>query len=470
MSARQYSQRTDARRRTLVKALLMVPAVGVARASTPIALPTTVSLSGARRGTQDCEVLDTIDRLKSYSGSAGRVYLKAAQYNASVARFYVRSNARDGVDGAKRGPAIEDARGRTWWPDTKPLVDIRRFGQLGGRDASGLLACALNEPGIDVWVPSDLKIAVVDAPLGSGTTLVIDGVVSMCEKAPMSAAVFVNDAGANGNARIFIVGGGAINGAKESQAADATHELIRFTNCSAVTVDIARAGGNRYRQDKQGISGAAIHIKGGADHAVSVGHLSNYGREGIWLYDVSHSTVKATETAGGDESWSGVQVGGPTSMFNRIESVTVHQAGASGIGCDSRNSLVLDCVSRENAYFHGFNFGHAGQPADGTTGLRLVSFSAGTKGTGNDDFNGLSVVNGSRGVRLVDCVVNRAFRDGFNISAGADDCLLERCHARGSGRYGLHASHARVVARNCEFGGNALGAISPASEGDITLG
>ncbi|MBC8639307.1 hypothetical protein IAG25_20995 [Caballeronia sp. EK] len=355
-------------------------------------------------------------------------------------------------------------------PDTRQLVDIRRFGPTKDGDCTAsLLERAFADPDVYVWIPPDLRCSALDVPLPSHATVVIDGVIEMTAGAPARAVMFTNADPRQGNSHIALVGNGSIDGAKARQASDAEHELVRFSNCSSIAIHLARAGGNRFSRTVRERSGAAIHLLGGRNHSISIDFLVDYGREGVWLFDVSDSVVRDMNTCGGTESWSGVQVGGPTSARNRIARVATHLAGASGIGCDSKESLVVDCSSRANAYFHGFNFGHAGQPADDTAGLRLLSDSAGTEGSASADFNGFSIVNGSRRVSLIDCVAERAFRDGFNTSAGADESTLFRCTASGSGRYGVNAYGATVVARNCTFHSNAGGSVSPSCNGHVLV-
>jgi len=305
--------------------------------------------------------------------------------------------------------------------------------------------------------------------LPSDATLIVDGRITLSDNAPTEAALLTNADFDGGNSNIVIVGIGELNGGWDRQSASSRHSLVRLNACSTVTLDLSSATGNRYTAKDREQSGAAIHIMGGRNHAVSVGSLSNYGREGIWLHEVTDSAVTNTRTYGGSDSWSGVQVGGVTSRRNRIIGVWSFRAGASAIGCDSKDSLVMDCLTRENAYFHGFNFGHAGQPANNTVGLRLSSYLAGTKGSGTEDFDGFGIVNGSHGVQLGNCVSRNAFKDGFNVSAGANDVRLYRCIASGSGRYGLNASRASVVAVECDFASNAVGATSSPSGGSIEI-
>lgn len=470
-------------RRFLLKGLLAAPILGIRGIETARAAIPTMSSSqlkelevslkastGPNYGADACEVLNSAAELESYCGAAARVYLKTVCSSGErKSRFYVRRVAGSGAMRTADNAILEDALARCWMPDPAELVDLRKFGSLKGSDATALFVRALEKEGVYVWVPPDLRISVTDVPLGSQRTIVVDGTIELSQGSPRQATVFANADVQSGNSHIVIVGKGEITGARENQVQNAEHELLRFVACSFVTLNIARAGSNRYCRNDHDHSGAAIHIIGGSDHTISVERLVDYGREGVWLYNVSDSTVKATKTYGGSDSWSGVQVGGPSSAHNKIEEVVSYFAGASGIGCDSQNSLVVDCESHANRYFHGFNFGHAKQPADNTVGLRLLSVSAGTKGVESADFNGFSVVNGSVGVRLIGCSARQAFRDGFNVSAGADDCMLYQCIAGASGRYGLNASHATVLAQQCDFSGNTKGPMSPPSEGRITV-
>ncbi|MDR5733109.1 right-handed parallel beta-helix repeat-containing protein [Caballeronia sp. LZ025] len=421
--------------------------------------------TGVRHDADNLDVLRMRSDLSAYAGQARRIFVRyAASSTPPEGRFLYRDDG-----GQHTEPGLTDALGRTWFADRRKLVDVRRFGTAKDNDYTSLLMRALEEPDVYAWIPPGLRASVIDAALPSNATMVIDGTVEMPPSAPMRAAIFTNADPERGNSHISLVGNGGINGAKALQAAQAEHELIRLTNCSSVAIDLARAGGNRFSPATRERSGAAVHVLGGRNHLVSIDRLEDYGREGIWLSDVSDSTVCDTETHGGAESWSGVQVGGPSSARNLISKVATYIAGASGIGCDSRQSLVVDCSSHSNAYFHGFNFGHAGQPADDTTGLRLLSTNAGTRGTAGADFNGFSIVNGSRRVRLVDCVAKGAFKDGFSTSAGADESMLVRCHASGSGRYGVNAYGATVVAQNCSFDSNAGGSVSPPGSGRVVV-
>ncbi|MDR5744247.1 right-handed parallel beta-helix repeat-containing protein [Caballeronia sp. LZ029] len=467
------------RRRLMLKSLLAlqtsVAGIGLlaragrsvaARFPEPSVLEAALQRStGVRYGPGDLEVLDSLSDLVAYAGQASRVFLRNAGLSVKrQERFLVCATSGRLAEGH-----LADALGRTWLPDSRQPVDIRRFGPMKGGDCTASLERALAQPDVYAWIPPDLRCAALDVPLPSHATVVIDGAIEMTTGAPVRAAMFTNADPRQGNSHIALVGNGSIDGARARQASDAEHELIHFSNCSSIAIHLARAGGNRFSRAVRERSGAAIHLLGGRNHSISIDFLGDYGREGIWLFDVSDSVVHDTSTRGGDESWSGVQVGGPTSARNRIARVATHLAGASGIGCDSKESLVVDCSSRANAYFHGFNFGHAGQPADDTTGLRLFSDSAGTEGSASADFNGFSIVNGSRRVSLIDCVAERAFRDGFNTSAGADESTLFRCTASGSGRYGVNAYGATVIARNCTFHSNAGGSISPSGNGRVLV-
>ncbi|BBU28703.1 hypothetical protein BTHE68_24370 [Burkholderia sp. THE68] len=421
--------------------------------------------TGVRYGPSDLEILNSSSDLSGYAGPATRVFLRNASPSESrQKRFFVRD-----VTGRDAGGYLADALGRTWLPDSTRLVDIRQFGPVKDGDCTVPLERALAEPDVYAWIPQDQRCTALDVQLPSHATVVIDGVIEMSARASARAAIFTNADPQQGNSHIALIGNGSIDGARARQALDAEHELVRFSHCSSVAIHLARAGGNRFSKAIRTRSGAAIHLLGGRNHSVSIDRLIDYGREGVWLFDVSDSVVHDMKTYGGAESWSGVQVGGPTSARNKIANVETCLAGASGIGCDSKESLVVDCSSKANAYFHGFNFGHAGQPADDTTGMRLLSVSAGTEGSGSADFNGFSIVNGSRRVRLIDCVAERAFRDGFNTSAGADESTLSRCAATGSGRYGINAYGATVVARNCSFDSNAGGPVSPSGNGRVLV-
>jgi hypothetical protein len=417
-------------------------------------------LTGVIKGIKDCEILDSVGKLISYRGSAGRAYLRRGKGGVrGGTRLYVRASGGNGEKGK-----VCDGLGREWVPDPRELVDIRRFGATEGQDVSGLLNRILATEKILIWIPPALRVLALDVPLDSNASIIIDGAVSMPPSSPSKATIFSNSNVARGNEQILIAGRGELNGLRNAQLETAQHELLRFSNCSSITIDLAAAGGNRFGPGDPSHSGAAIHILGGYNHSVSVGALSDYGREGIWIYDASNCTVSETNTFGGAESWSGVQVGGPSSARNKIINVSSYLAGASGIGCDSKDSLVADCQSHSNAYFHGFNFGHARQPANGGLGIRLKSTSAGTKGTEKkSDFNGFSVVNGSKEMSLVDCSAYAAFRNGFNVSAGADRCTFYRCVAVGSGAYGLNVRDASVTTIACDFGRNTLGAVSSKS-------
>jgi hypothetical protein len=467
------------RRRMMLKSLLALQMSGagaglLARAGRSVAArlpePSEVEAAlqrstGVHYGPGDLEVLNSSSDLATYAGQASRVFLRNASLSAKrQERFLVRDTNGRGAEGH-----LADALGRTWLPDTRQLVDIRRFGPTKDGDCTASLERAFADPDVYAWIPPDLRCSALDVPLPSHATIVIDGVIEMTAGAPARAAMFTNADPRQGNSHIALVGNGSIDGARVRQASDAEHELVRFSNCSSIAIHLARAGGNRFSRTVRERSGAAIHLLGGRNHSISIDFLVDYGREGVWLFDVSDSVVRDMNTCGGTESWSGVQVGGPTSARNRIARVATHLAGASGIGCDSKESLVVDCSSRANAYFHGFNFGHAGQPADDTTGLRLLSDSAGTEGSASADFNGFSIVNGSRRVSLIDCVAERAFRDGFNTSAGADESTLFSCTASGSGRYGVNAYGATVVARNCTFHSNAGGSVSPSGNGHVLV-
>ncbi|AQG99887.1 hypothetical protein A9R05_14490 [Burkholderia sp. KK1] len=426
--------------------------------------------TGVHHGPLDMEILNFQSDLEAYAGKAARVFLrKAGRDDRRQARIFVRYADGQPYHGQPVQGQLVDALGRIWRPEISRMVDVRKFGPAKGGDYTASLMRALAEPDVYVWVPPDARITAVDVVLPSHTTVVIDGSIALPAGAPLRAAIFTNADQQQGNSYIALLGDGSMDGSNARQDPNAEHELVRFNNCSSVAIQLAEAGGNRFSKTLRERSGAAIHIVGGRNHFVSVGRLQDYGREGVWLHDVSDSIVCDMATVGGAESWSGVQVGGPTSERNRISGVETRCAGASGIGCDSKSSLVLDCSSRSNRYFHGFNFGHSGQPADDSKGIRLLSISAGTEGARNDDFNGFSVVNGSQRVTLIDCVADRAFRDGFNTSAGADESSLIDCTASRSGRFGINAYGATVIARSCSLVSNVAGAVSPSGKGRVIV-
>lgn len=346
------------------------------------------------------------------------------------------------------------AVGRSYQDKMREWVTVTDFTK-GRADETAALAAAF-AAGSVVRIPQGFALPVCNAPIPNGCTLIVDGVLQMVNGGPQGSAIISLPSGSAGQR---IIGSGSINGNKANQSGQNWQMLIYGANCVDVQIQLATALQNYFPGSiDAAIDVGAIHFEGGSFIDVAVRLLSDYGREGIFLHGSADSTVHNSLTRGGADSWSGVQASGPSSARNVIDSVRSYYAGASGIGCDSQDSLVSSCLVYANTYQNGFNFGHSGQPSNGTTVLNCTSVNAGTQGTGTNDFNGFSVVNGTSDVQLIGCRAKGAYKHAFNVSSSATNVYLTRCKGSASViGYGLSTFGAYVEATDCDFRGNTAG-------------
>lgn len=339
---------------------------------------------------------------------------------------------------------------------------IREIGSVDNNiDCTKILTDIISSAnGQTVVIPSGCVVNVVDLQVPSDTTLLINGELRLAAGAPSGSAILKNANGKNGDSNILIYGNGCISGNKKKQAINAWHELISFFECSFVDVDILKAGWNRFSNDvDHTIRGAAIHFDGGNNNTIRIARLIDYGREGVWADNVSDSSIHASSAFGGEDSWSGFQMGGHESVRNSLVSLRSVNAGASAIGCDSKDSLVAFCSAVSPRYFNGFNLGHEGKVSDRSRVISCTAFNAAGYG--------FSVVNGSTDVSLVDCISLRAQKSGFNVSAGASRVYLERCTSRESADFGLNNYNGHVEVFRCNLSANTKGSYKGGSDATV---
>lgn len=302
------------------------------------------------------------------------------------------------------------------------------------------------------------RYQVRDIAVPSQRELIVDGTLMLADNSPDGAVIFRNADPAGGNRDIRITGDGTLDGNKSAQSGSGTkHMLVSITNCSNVEFAVKKVRGNHFpRAISSKYTGAAIFVSNSRQVHLHDSTGYDYGRECYWLKDCSNSVMRNLSAIGGDDSWSGFQFSGDNNVAENLYS---ENAGASGISFDCRNSSISNVTVKNNRFFNGINFGHQGAPAVNVTGRRLISH--------NSSQFGISVVNGSREVKLVDSEVHNAASHCYNVSANANNVSITRSVASGCAGNGVTAYEADVTVEESRISGSQNYGIS-ADGGTVT--
>lgn len=333
---------------------------------------------------------------------------------------------------------------------------VEDFGAVGDgvTDDTAAIQLAIDSAdGKTLCVPGHLTCVVSTLLLPSNIHFKVDG--TLLKKAGTAGAIIRNADQTLGNDRIRITVGGTIDGNKSGQTqVENKVGLLDFVKCSHISVQAAGVIRGNYFPIAlaSNLTTACVYVKNSAFVSVNISKLEDYGREALWLQNCSDSNIEGLNAIGGADSWSGLQISGTRNM---ICNVRVIDAGASGISIDSTHSVISDCIVKDNKYFNGFNFGHAGVPAHYTTVVNCISINAGHMTTSATNVaNGFNIVAGSQSVALVNCRAIGAYRHGFNVSDNAVDAVLTGCVATGCGVFGLTTWNTKLQATSCDFRGN----------------
>jgi Pectate lyase superfamily protein len=340
---------------------------------------------------------------------------------------------------------------------TAMYINVMEFGAKGDgvTDDTTTIQTIINDAnGIPVYLPKGKTFVVSTLTLPSNFHLHIDG--TLLKKSGTTGAVLKNNDQVTGNTNITISGEGTIDGNKSNQTTLTDQVgLIDIDNCDYFTFSVREVKGNYFpNATVSSQTTGLIYVKNSDYVTVKDVKVSDYGREAIWLKNCIHSKVLYCLTFGGVDSWSGFQVAGSKNLVHGCHS---YDAGASGFSLDSTYSRMSDCLSMNNKYSNGFNFGHAGIPSDFSVVVNCVHIIDNATITTGD--NGFSVVSASVGVRLSNCISNGAKKNGFNVSDGATNVSLNNCKSLNASNYGLNIFDAKVLVNNSDFRGNILGAF-----------
>lgn len=287
----------------------------------------------------------------------------------------------------------------------------------GTTDMSAAVQAVINQ-GYEVVIPNGKTYAVKNLGIATaGQQIKVDGTLKLLGGANNDDAIFTATS-VNG---IHVVGSGTLDGNKANQSGAVSQQLIRFITCNNTFIGGGLAVKENYSGDTTVY--AAIYVTGN-NNIVDGLFLLDWSKEGVYLNENSYSSVSNVIAIDADgDSWSAVQVGGETSIHNRIENIAAKNTGASAVGMDSQystmNNILVDGVRFQN----GVNLGHAGKPASYSTVSNIVVKNL------TDNVNtgsaGLSIVNGTTGVTASNITVDGSTQKGINISAGATNILLK---------------------------------------------
>lgn len=292
---------------------------------------------------------------------------------------------------------------------------------------------------------------VCDITVPSNRELIVDGTLALANNSPDGAVIFRNADPDGGNRDITITGEGTLDGSKAGQSGSNTkHMLVSMTNCSDVDFSVKSVRGNYFPLAiSSQYSGATIFINNSRKVRLHDSAGYDYGRECFELKDCSDSSMRNLSAFGGDDSWSGFQFSGENNVAENLYS---ENAGASGISFDCKNSTISNVTVKNNRYFNGINFGHPHAPAVNITGRRLVSH--------NSSQFGISVVNGSSNVKLVESEVYNSASHCYNVSANANNVSINNSVASECAGNGINVYQAYVTVEDCRISGSQNYGIS----------
>lgn len=243
----------------------------------------------------------------------------------------------------------------------------------------------------------------------SNKTLIIDGILRIRNRYYNSIEDQFDLIRGDSVENVKIIGNGVIdgNGVLLKDYDRSYHRLIRFNNSSNIEISVKTIENNisRNYQPPQN----TFHTVGFYNCSNIFIHdltLTKWMYEGIGVKDCKNSTIDNVTFLGEAGSWSGIQVG--QGSLNTINSCYVYNAGASGIGFDTKNSTISNCRVENNRYHNGFNFGH--NPGEPTEDCYIINCIARTN--------------------LIDLSTERGYY-GFNFSSTSKNNTLVNCQAIG---------------------------------------
>lgn len=301
-------------------------------------------------------------------------------------------------------------------------------------------------------IPSGRTVVLKNIELQAGASVEIRG----CAKLPSACVDFDRMFYATGKGGITI-DVNEIDGNAAGQSGFIGTHLLYMLDCNDLQVNVrhihdhyAPAGGAFATDDGvRDSSTGCVLIYRSERASVSVGLLDKWGREGIQLRECARSTVSLGHAQGydGGDEYSGLQVSGEG---NSVHRASVDNAGASGVGFDTKNGSLANIISTRSRDNHGINFGHTGYPATGSVATNLLVDGAFR--------NGISVGASTEDLTIDGFSVRNAGEYGINYSDGAARGKLANGVVDTCGQFNLSAYMTQVEARNVRYA--ALDALS----------
>lgn len=301
--------------------------------------------------------------------------------------------------------------GRTldqWLDENRSILDYGAVAD-GVADDSAAASAMLAELNRLV-IPSGRTVVLKNIELQAGASVEIRG----CAKLPSACVDFDRMFYATGKGGITI-DAKEIDGNAAGQSGFIGTHLLYMLDCNDLQVSVrhihdhyAPAGGAFATDDGvRDSSTGCVLIYRSTRAVVSVGLLDKWGREGIQLRECVRSTVSLGHAQGydGGDEYSGLQVSGEN---NSVLRASVDNAGASGVGFDTKNGALANVITTRSRENHGVNFGHTGFPATGSVATNLL--------------------------------VDGAFRNGISVGASTEDLTIDGFSVRNAGEYGINYS------------------------------
>ncbi|HGY9625461.1 TPA: hypothetical protein ACOJM5_001823 [Pseudomonas putida] len=316
-----------------------------------------------------------------------------------------------------------------------------------------------------VRIPHHAVLTSPGITIPNDRVLIVDGKLQLAANSPDGTKLITSASATPSN--ISIYGDGELDGNKANQSGASTkHTLVFFQDGDEISYQVRRARGNYFpRAIPSSDTTGMIYLKNCTNSNISNARGYDYGRECFWMQNCTNSEMCSLKAFGGADSWSGFQFSGDYNKACMWHSIS---AGASGGSFDCRYSTISH-VHVENARFqHGFNFGHAGFPADGSTASHITVIGGSKEGTANA-CNGLNVAASTNGLRLSSIVVRGAPDNGINISDGSNNVSLVGFEATNNGISGVRLFGASSVRHKICGGGSRANVYGLSIDGGMTL-
>ena len=333
-----------------------------------------------------------------------------------------------------------------------------RYGTVGSGDDTAAIQAALTAAapfGLTVLLPQNRDYVATKLVLPTGGKLRIDG--TLTHKASTAGALVTAAAGAS---RIRVTINGTVDGNKSKQTTYSDGVgLIDFGTTTDLVIDGDGVVTDNYFPvaTSSTFTAAAVYVRNSSDVHVRGITVTDHAREGVWLKNCTDSSQEDITTYGGVDSWSGIQASGSRITQSNLKS---YNAGASGIGLDALNSSQTNCRVFDNRFFHGFNYGHTGTPADNVVSVGCEYFlSDPSINLTSGSANGFNVAGGSVAVHFIGAKSLGAKTHAFSASDGGERMWLTGCKGSGSGGAGLNVFGATVIGVDNDLSGNVSGSV-----------